>query len=147
LQTFPGCDPVVAMDNLSPVSANGDGDIERKLDLFQQFAVRRDRTGSRRCHFHFHHVPLAGLGPEQVTAIRFRVDCPGNRTVIKDVPCKLLFRAVGYCGQQMPGLPFNERTGSICHCAGRLIAEDGSPLHGTLRRWLDQTRSDRRHRH
>ena len=38
----------------------------------------------------------------------------------EEIPAQLVVRAVGYRGVQTPGLPFDEKSGTIPHSAGRV---------------------------
>jgi ferredoxin--NADP+ reductase len=47
------------------------------------------------------------------------------------IPAGLAFRAIGYRGIPLPGVPFDERTGTIPHDAGRVLdSPSGAPLPG-----------------
>ena len=63
------------------------------------------------------------------------------------IPCEIVFRSVGYRGVSLPGVPFDERSGTIPNATGRVLDEHGEPVPGAVRRGLDQARPDRRHRH
>jgi ferredoxin--NADP+ reductase len=41
-----------------------------------------------------------------------------------------VFRSVGYRGVSLPGVPFDERSGSIPNAAGRVLDERGEPIPG-----------------
>ena len=43
-----------------------------------------------------------------------------------DLPVELLLRAVGYRGQQLPGLPFDSVSGTIANRSGRVVDERGT---------------------
>ncbi|MCE0488438.1 hypothetical protein [Ornithinimicrobium sediminis] len=45
------------------------------------------------------------------------------------VPADLVVRSVGYRGTSLPGLPVDERTGTVAHTAGRVL-RDGRPSTG-----------------
>ncbi len=47
------------------------------------------------------------------------------------IPCGLVFRAIGYRGIPLPGVPFDERAGTIPHDGGRVLdPASGAPLPG-----------------
>ena len=46
------------------------------------------------------------------------------------IPVGLVFRSVGYLGQPLPEIPYDERNGTINNSAGRVEAEDGSVVTG-----------------
>ena len=58
----------------------------------------------------------------------------------------LVVRAVGYTAEPIPGLPFDEATGTVPNVAGRVIGADGAPVAGAVRHRLDPARPDRRDR-
>jgi ferredoxin--NADP+ reductase len=57
----------------------------------------------------------------------------GARAVATDrteeLPVDLVFRSVGYRGMPVPGLPFDERGGTVPHDRGRVVSA-GAPLPG-----------------
>ncbi len=63
-----------------------------------------------------------------------------GRIVAKDtgerdeVPAQLVVRAVGYRGVPTPGLPFDERNGTIPHSAGRIEASRNEYVVGWIKR-------------
>ena len=64
----------------------------------------------------------------------------GGRLVAKDtglreeLPAQLVVRAVGYRGIQMPGLPFDERSGTIPHTDGRIDGTTNEYVVGWIKR-------------
>jgi ferredoxin--NADP+ reductase len=46
------------------------------------------------------------------------------------IPCGIVFRSVGYRGVAVPGVPFDERRGTMSNDGGRVLGEDGRPLPG-----------------
>ncbi|NEE56658.1 ferredoxin-NADP reductase, partial [Streptomyces sp. SID8455] len=69
----------------------------------------------RRIVFRFHSAPVEALGEDGVTAVRVSA---GPRE--QDIPAGLLLRAIGYRGAAVPGLPFDEASGTVPHEAGRV---------------------------
>ena len=47
-----------------------------------------------------------------------------------DTPVQAVYRAVGYSGCAVPGLPFDEVRGIIPNEEGRVIGDDGEPMTG-----------------
>ena len=73
--------------------------------------------------------PLAILGEDRVEAIelvRNELVLEGGRLVARPtgrtetIPCGLVLRSVGYKGVALPGVPFDERTGTIPNDRGRV---------------------------
>jgi ferredoxin--NADP+ reductase len=95
-----------------------------------------DLTASRRIHLHFLHRPVAVLGEDRVTGLRTeRTALAGDGTVagtgqLHEWPVEAVYRAVGYFGSPLPGLPFDEVAGVIPNREGRVVGPDGDPLPG-----------------
>lgn len=96
-----------------------------------------DLHASRRIHLHFLHKPVAVLGESgRVVGIRTErtaLNGDGNVTgtgQMTDWPVQAVYRAVGYFGSPLPGLPFDEGGGVIPNREGRVIGPDGSPVPG-----------------
>ena len=95
-----------------------------------------DLTASRRIHLHFLHQPVAVLGEDRVTGLRTeRTTLTGDGTVagtgqLHDWPVEAVYRAVGYFGSPVPGLPFDEVAGVIPNREGRVVGPDGEHLPG-----------------
>ncbi len=123
----------VALDPLSAarVAADDDASIRRKLEVLTQFAARPPAGKPRRLTLRFLVSPteLIDDGHGRVAAIRLA----NNRLVEKNgaiaaeptgtvetIPVGLVFRSVGYKGTPIPGLPFDEKTGTIPNEGGRV---------------------------
>ncbi|HIY23757.1 MAG TPA: FAD-dependent oxidoreductase, partial [Candidatus Brachybacterium merdigallinarum] len=92
---------------------------------------------TRRLHMHFWHRPVEVLGEDgAVTGMRFertRLDAEGNLEgtgELVDYPLGAVYRAVGYHGSELPGIPYDAARGVIPNEAGRIIAADGTVLPG-----------------
>lgn len=65
---------------------------------------------------------------------------PNGRIVAKDtgareeLPTQLVVRAVGYRGMPTPGLPFDDRTGTIPHTDGRVAGSRNEYVVGWIKR-------------
>jgi ferredoxin--NADP+ reductase len=86
--------------------------------------------------------PVDWSRPPREKRIVFRFDAPvtalhgEGRVQAVDagtrIPTSLVIRAIGYRGQPVAGLPFDESTGTVANDAGRVVDPDtGSPLPGT----------------
>jgi len=93
-------------------------------------------SASRRIHLHFLHQPAAVLGTDRVTGFRTeRTKLTGDGTVIgtgefHEVEVQAVYRAVGYFGSPVPGVPFDGVAGVIPNEEGRVVAGDGAHLPG-----------------
>ncbi|MCS6711451.1 FAD-dependent oxidoreductase [Brachybacterium sp. EF45031] len=91
----------------------------------------------RRLHLHFWHRPVEVLGEDgRVVGMRFertrrtedgRVEGTGR---IVDVPLQAVYRAVGYFGSELPGVPYDPQRGVIHNDAGRITTAEGKLLTG-----------------
>jgi ferredoxin--NADP+ reductase len=91
---------------------------------------------SRRIHFRFLRSPVRLLGEDHVTGIVVERNAltPDGRVrgtgVQETLDVGLVVRAVGYTGEPITGLPFDEATGTVPNVAGRVIGDDGEPVPG-----------------
>jgi ferredoxin--NADP+ reductase len=112
----------------------------RNVDVLTEYAARNPAGKSRAVKLRFCVSPVAILGDGKVEAIevvrnkllagddgRIRAEPTDEREVI---PCGIVFRSVGYRGVPLPGLPFDERSGTIPNEGGRVLAETGEPSPG-----------------
>ena len=98
---------------------------------------REGRPVRRRLHMHFWHRPVEVLGEDgQVTGMRFertRLDAEGNLEgtgEFVDYELGAIYRAVGYHGSELPGVPYDTKRGVISNTAGRVTAAEGDVLPG-----------------
>ena len=95
-----------------------------------------DLSGNRRIHLHFLHKPVAILGENRVTGLRTeRTVLTGDGSVagtgqLHDWPVEAVYRAVGYFGSPVAGLPFDEVAGVIPNREGRVVDAMGETLTG-----------------
>jgi ferredoxin--NADP+ reductase len=89
----------------------------------------------RRIHLRFLVRPVALEGADQVEGVRIeRTQLDGSGGVrgteeFETLPAQMVLRSVGYRGEGLAGLPFDERTGTIPNEAGRVM-DEGTPLSG-----------------
>jgi len=123
----------VALDPLSAaaVAADEDASIRRKLDVLTQFAQRPPAGKPKRLTLRFLVSPaeLIDDGHGSVAGIRLAhtrlVERNGSIAAeptgeTETLPVGLVFRSVGYKGSPIPGLPFDEKTGTIPTEGGRV---------------------------
>ena len=115
-----------------------DTNSERNLAVLHELAGRKPEGKPRRVVFRFLRSPVALLGEERVEGIELvRNELDANeRAVATDehetLACGLVFRSVGYRGVALPGIPFDERSGTIPNEAGRV--EPGVYVAGWIKR-------------
>lgn len=92
---------------------------------------------ARRLHLHFFHSPVEVIGENgKVSAIRFeRTKLDGTGNVVGtgqmiDYPVQAVYRAVGYFGSEIDGIPFDHKYGVITNKEGRVVDASGKHLSG-----------------
>ena len=110
--------------------------IDRVLQSWRQrpSANNAGGTASRRLHLHFWAKPVEVKTDEagRVAALVYERTRPdGSGGVIgtgelREVPIGQLYRAVGYFGSPLPGVPFDERHGVIPNHEGQVLATDSN---------------------
>lgn len=105
--------------------------------IFSQWRARPAGTASRRLHLHFFAKPVEVVGDEHgVTAFRFeRTEPDGEGGVrgtgeVREVAVQAVYRAVGYFGSPLPGIPFDEHRGVIPNREGQVIDDEGDQVNG-----------------
>ncbi len=97
--------------------------------IFKQLGRSGDGSARRRIHFHFLLSPLSLNGKgrlESLTFTRnslvgsaFEQHAEATKETI-DIACGLCFRSIGYRGEPLPDVPFEERRGVVPNEAGRV---------------------------
>ena len=91
---------------------------------------------SRRLHLHFFAGPVELLGADRVEGFRYeRTEPDGVGGVrgtgeFREVAVQALYRAVGYFGSPLDGIPFDERRGVIPNREGQVIDDQDEPVNG-----------------
>src|SRR6478672_1517133 len=120
-----GADVVVDPADLEGAEPK-DTNAERNLAVLHELAAKAPEGKPRRVVFKFFQSPVAILGDERVEGIELvrNVLDENERAVATDVTetleCGLVFRSVGYRGVELPGVPFDERSGTIPNEGGRV---------------------------
>ncbi|GAA1058372.1 pyridine nucleotide-disulfide oxidoreductase [Agromyces luteolus] len=100
--------------------------------VLQQWRKRETGQASRRLHLHFFAKPLevVGDGDGRVAALRYERTAPdGEGGVvgtgeIREIAIQALYRAVGYFGSPLPGIPFDREIGVIPNHEGQVLIRD-----------------------
>ncbi|MGO2658480.1 FAD-dependent oxidoreductase [Mycetocola reblochoni] len=108
--------------------------IDRVLRSWRE---RETGQASRRLHLHFWAKPLEFVGDEagRVRALRYERTAPlPDGTVVgtgevRELPVQAAYRAVGYYGSPIDGVPFDEARGVIPNEGGR-VSVDGVQIPG-----------------
>lgn len=109
--------------------------------LLAEIAARPRRSGRRRIVLRFCATPLRVVGTNAVTGLlveRTRTEVVDGRTVAvgtgetEILDAQMVLRSVGYRGTALPGLPFDDATGTVPNDRGRV--EPGVYVAGWIKR-------------
>lgn len=104
--------------------------------VFTQWRAREAGTASRRLHLHFHARPVEVTGEERVEGFRYERTAPDGQGgvvgtgEIRELPVQAVYRAVGYFGSPLDGIPFDEKRGVIPNREGQVLDDADRPLPG-----------------
>jgi len=106
--------------------------------VLTQWRARETGSASRRLHLHFHAKPLEITADDngRVASIRYERTEPdgegGTRGTgeIREIEIQALYRAVGYFGSPLDGVPFDEKRGVIPNREGQVIDDNDEQVHG-----------------
>ncbi|HMH58347.1 MAG TPA: FAD-dependent oxidoreductase [Galbitalea sp.] len=104
--------------------------------VFTQWRARETGAASRRLHLHFFAKPVEVVGTDAVEAFRWeRTEPDGQGGVrgtgeFREVPVQAVYRAVGYFGSPLDGIPFDERRGVIPNREGQVLDDHDRPVPG-----------------
>jgi len=108
--------------------------IDRVLN---QWRAREAGTASRRLHLHFYAKPVEFLGEDgRVAGIRWERTKPdGQGGVVgtgefREQSVQAVYRAVGYFGSPLAGIPFDDKRGVIPNREGQVLDDNDEPVHG-----------------
>jgi ferredoxin--NADP+ reductase len=120
--------------------------IDRVFTQWRQREIKSSRetgTASRRLHLHFFAKPVEVLGApstssgsETVSGFRWeRTEPDGQGGVrgtgeFREVPVQAVYRAVGYFGSPLDGIPFDERRGVIPNREGQVLDDHDRTVPG-----------------
>ncbi len=117
---------------------------KQNIKVLKGYVGREPRPGHRRIVFRFLTSPIEIAGEERVEKIVLGtnelVSDDNGRVVAKDtgareeVPVQLVVRSVGYRGVPTPGLPFDEKSGTIPNTAGRVDGSRNEYVVGWIKR-------------
>ena len=124
------------LDAASAEAVAGKAVLQRNLDVLRDFAAKTPSGRARRLHLRFLASPVEIVGEHAVEALiveRNRLDELENAVgtgVFERIPVQMIFRAVGYRGEALPGLPFDAKRHVIPNEAGRVLAAASTALPG-----------------
>ncbi len=108
------------------------------MKVLNSWRERETGSASRRLHLHFYAKPveLVDDGSGRVSAIRYERMRPDNAGgvvatgEIRELPIQALYRAVGYFGSPLDGVPFDDKRGVIPNREGQVQGDDGKIIPG-----------------
>ncbi len=137
---MPGADVVVrkdeaALDDLSraEVEASQDRELVRKVEILNRYAERSPEGKPKRLHVRFLVSPteltsdaegrVAGMRLVRNVLVKRGDGSLGPKATdsFEEIPAGLVFRSVGYKGVALPGVPFDEKSGTIPNEKGRVV--------------------------
>ncbi|MEW2481012.1 FAD-dependent oxidoreductase [Mycobacterium sp. NPDC049093] len=118
--------------------------VKQNIRVLRKYVDEPPQESKRRIVFRFCTSPIELHGDDRVESIVLGrnelVRDPNGRMVAKDtgereeLPAQLVVRAVGYRGVPTPGLPFDERSGTIPHTDGRIDGSRNEYVVGWIKR-------------
>lgn len=141
LGQIPGVDVLLDPEDFAPdpdsdaaFEANNQRKVLRRI--FTEWLGRTPTGASRRVHLHFRWRPAEILGDGRVTGLRVERTAVDDRGALvgtgefREFPVGQVYRAVGYTGSALSGVPFDADRGVIPNSEGRVLGADGSPIPG-----------------
>jgi ferredoxin--NADP+ reductase len=104
--------------------------------VFTQWRSRPVGAASRRLHLHFFAKPVEVLGEDAVAGFRWeRTEPDGEGGVrgtgeFREIPVQAVYRAVGYFGSPLDGIPFDEKRGVIPNREGQVLNDSDEQVNG-----------------
>jgi len=131
------------LDPASEAALEQDRDrARRNVDILREYSTRDPEGKPRSIRLRFLTSPVAIVGDGKVEAVevvrnRLETDERGRIVAVstderETIPCGIVFRSVGYKGVPIPGVTFDERTGTIPNEHGRV--EPGLYVAGWIKR-------------
>jgi ferredoxin/flavodoxin---NADP+ reductase len=123
-------------------SDDADPTARRNVEILRGYSELPAGDKSHRIELRFLRSPVEVLEDEggcvgglKVVRNRIEPDTSGALRAVSTgeeevLQCGLVLRSIGYRGNPLPGVPFDERRGLIANQGGRVTTEDGEPLHG-----------------
>ncbi|NUP29464.1 MAG: FAD-dependent oxidoreductase [Nocardia sp.] len=113
--------------------------LKLKYALAEEFAAKPPIDGNKRIVFKYLAAPTAVTGTDKVEGLEYA----RNELVEEDgilnarptsesgiLPASLVLRSIGYRGQPIPDLPFDDRRAVVPNEHGRVTGADGQPVTG-----------------
>jgi ferredoxin--NADP+ reductase len=115
----------------------------RNVEILRDYSQREPGGKSHRIELRFLRSPVEVIGEDgegcvsglRVVRNRIEPDDSGRLRAVSTgeeevISCGLVLRSIGYRGNPLPGVPWDERRGLIHNEGGRVTSEEGEPLPG-----------------
>jgi ferredoxin/flavodoxin---NADP+ reductase len=125
----------LVLDPAAEERAAADRTVARNLAVLREWSAHVLEPGRVPLRLRFYRRPVRLLGADRVTGVeveRTAVDGDGRvmgTGQLEVLPADLVVRSVGYRGIPLPGLPVDERSGTVANDAGRVL-RNGHPSPG-----------------
>ena len=117
-------------ESLSIFELNASKDSKKNIEILKHISIKEVNTKKKKVHFLFLLSPTEIIGHNKVHKIRFE----RNKLVKNDdgslrsqntektieYEADLIFRSIGYRGKPLPGLPFDQKSGTIPNYLGQV---------------------------
>jgi ferredoxin--NADP+ reductase len=136
-------DVIVDPAQLEKVPEPEDTTKRRNVEILREYSLRVPEGKTHRLELRFLRSPVEVLGEGEdgpVTGVRVAVNRlvprPDGRVGVEPtgaeevIECGLVLRSIGYRGQPLPGVPFDQTRGLIRNEGGRVVAQEGSVCPG-----------------
>lgn len=124
-------------DDGSEKALESNNQIRVMVKTLQDLKDNPQPAQERRLHLHFFHSPVEIVGEDgKVAAVRFektKLDGTGNVVgtgEMVEYPVQAVYRAVGYFGSEINGIPFDQKYGVISNQEGRVVDSAGQHIPG-----------------
>ncbi|WP_022889365.1 FAD-dependent oxidoreductase [Agromyces italicus] len=119
-------------DDAARAAVSGNKQVFVIDKVLNQWRQREVGEASRRLHLHFFAKPLEIIddGNGRVGGIRWERTAPDGAGgvvgtgEIRELPIQAVYRAVGYFGSPLPGIPFDKKFGVIPNHEGQVLTRD-----------------------
>ncbi|MDR2381194.1 MAG: pyridine nucleotide-disulfide oxidoreductase [Bifidobacteriaceae bacterium] len=112
------------------------GRLRQAVKTLEQWRKGPSSPGEKRIHLHFYWRPERLEGTEAVSGLTLRRTAPDGQggivdtPVTKTFPVAAVYRAVGYFGSPLPGVPFDAARGVVRNAGGRIVDDADRPVPG-----------------
>ena len=124
-------------DEGSQAAIDSNNQVRVMVKTLEDLRENPQEPQERRLHLHFFSAPEEVLGEDgKVAGLRIqRTELDGTGNVkptgeFREFPIQAIYRAVGYFGSPLDGIPFDERAGVIRNQEGRVLDDQGQHIPG-----------------